>query len=156
MWAGLEKGRTFRTADDYWQSRQHFQAGLQGRLCPIQPCDLADRPRPDDNKQRIKNVINAVAKVSMKNLVKIVEGDARRAHSLKNHLCLPDRTASAEQIALRFRRDESRRGGIDFDRNLILIRQAVKKTAKRKDRYVGDPKTVSGIREIPIDADLSA
>ena len=35
------------------------------------------------------------------------------------------------------------------------MRQAAKKGLTRSERYIGDPKTVSSIRTIPIDAGLS-
>lgn len=157
FWAQLRKGRTFRTADDYWQSLANtFKRAYKDGHAKANPCDLADRPRPDDNKQRIKNVIQAVAKVSMKNLVKIVEATPEE-HRLKIIFACRTGLRQQEQIALKiFDETKAGEGGIDFDRNLILIRQAVKKARKVKDRFVGDPKTISGIREIPIDADLSA
>ena len=157
FWAQLRKGRTFRTADDYWQSLANtFKRAYKDGHAKANPCDLADRPRPDDNKQRIKNVIQAVAKVSMKNLVKIVEATPEE-HRLKIIFACRTGLRQQEQIALKiFDETKALEGGIDFERNLILIRQAVKKARKVKDRFVGDPKTVSGIREIPIDADLSA
>jgi site-specific recombinase XerC len=116
---------------------------------------LAERSRPDDTAKRIKKVIEAVAKVSFETLQKIVEHTPDE-HKLKIVFACRSGLRQSEQLALRvYNKKMPLEGGIDFDANKIYLRQAVKKGFKRSERYIGDPKTVAGIRNIPIDADLS-
>ena len=61
-----------------------------------------------------------------------------------------------EMVALKvFRKKYPLEGGIDFDSNKVYVRQAAKKGLNRSERFIGNPKTVSGIRTIPIDEGLS-
>ena len=46
-------------------------------------------------------------------------------------------------------------GGIDFNIRRIYVRTAMKKGRSRGDRYIGAPKSVAGVREVPVNADLA-
>ena len=146
----------FRTADDAWQSLSRaFALGVKRQHLLSNPCDLCERARPDDSAQRIKHIIESVAKVSMETLSKIVE-HTPDCDKLKIIFACRTGVRQGEMLALKiFNKKKPLEGGIDFDANKIMIRQAVKKGRKRSDRFIGDPKTVSGIRTIPIGADLS-
>ena len=60
-----------------------------------------------------------------------------------------------EMIALKvYRQKYPLEGGIDFDKAKIYIRTAMKHALRRQDRYIGDPKSLAGFRNIPIDQEL--
>ena len=147
---------SFRTADDTWQSLSRcFQLAFKREYITSNPCLLCERSRPDDQAQRIKKIISSVAKVSFETLQKIVEHTPDE-HKLKIIFACRSGLRQSEQIALRvYDKKQPLEGGIDFNANKIYLRQAAKKGLTRGERYIGDPKTVAGIRNIPIDADLS-
>ncbi|HIF59967.1 MAG TPA: hypothetical protein EYQ26_10850, partial [Rhodospirillales bacterium] len=77
-------------------------------------------------------------------------------HKLKIVFACRTGIRQGEMLALKiFDKKKPLEGGIDFASNKVLIRKAAKQGLKRSDRYIGDPKSVSGIRTIPIDAGLS-
>jgi integrase len=156
VWKAMRAKTAFRTADDRWLDLSRaFHLGFQRQFIEGNPCDLAERSRPDDTAKRIKNVIESVAKVSFETLQKIVEHTPDE-HKLKIVFACRSGLRQSEQIALRvYDKKQPLEGGIDFNANKIYLRQAAKKGLTRGERYIGDPKTVAGIRNIPIDADLS-
>jgi integrase len=157
-WKSLRSNHTaFRTADDAWQSLSRcFRLSFKRGYILINPCDLCERARPDDSAERIKHIIESVAKVSMETLSKIVEHTPDE-HKLKIVFACRSGLRQGETVALKiYDKKVPLQGGIDFDANKIIVRQAAKKGEKRSDRFIGDPKTVSGIRTIPIDPDFSA
>ena len=147
---------SFRSADDAWQSlSRSFSLIVKREFIKSNPCDLLERSRPDETAKRIKKVIESVAKVSMETLRSIIEHTPDE-HKLKIVFACRSGLRQSEQIALRvYDKKQPLEGGIDFDANKIYLRQAAKKGLTRGERYIGDPKTVAGIRNIPIDADLS-
>jgi integrase len=156
-WVSLRSSvPTFRTADDRWQDLSRaFYMGFQRQFIGGNPCDLAERKRPDDAADRIKKVISSVAKVSMETLQTILD-HAPEQDKIKIMFACRTGLRQGETVALKiYRKNDPNAGGIDFGANKIYVRQAAKKGLTRSDRYIGNPKSVSGIRTIPIDAGLS-
>jgi len=156
VWKALRAKGAFRTADDRWLDlRRAFHLGFQRQLIKGNPCDLAERSRPDDSAKRIQKVIEGVAKVSLETLQTILD-HTPDVDKLKILFSARTGLRQGEMVALKiYRKKFPLEGGIDFDTNKIYVRQAAKKGLTRSKRYIGDPKTVSSIRTIPIDAGLS-
>ena len=146
---------SFRSADDAWQALSRcLSLAYKREHISHNPCDLVERSRPDDSAKRIKKIIESVAKVSMETLQTIINHTPEE-HKLKIMFACRTGLRQAEQIALKvYDKKKPLEGGIDFAAHRIMVRQAAKKAAKRSERFIGDPKTASGIRQIPIDADL--
>ncbi len=156
VWKAMRAKASFRTADDRWLDLSRaFHLGFQRQLIKGNPCDLAERSRPDDSAKRIKNVIESVAKVSIETLRAILD-HAPDDDKLKIMFACRTGLRQGEMVALKvYRKKFPLEGGIDFDNNKVYVRQAAKKGLTRSERFIGNPKTVSGIRTIPIDAGLS-
>jgi integrase len=156
VWKALRARGAFRTADDRWLDLSRaFHLGFQRQFIKGNPCDLAERSRPDDTAKRIQKVIEGVAKVSLDTLQTILN-HTPDDDKLKILFACRTGLRQGETVALKiYRKKFPLEGGIDFDNNKIYVRQAAKKGLTSSERYIGDPKTVSGIRTIPIDAGLS-
>ncbi len=156
LWPVIRARGAFRSADDCWQRLSRaFALAFKRRYIAGNPCDLVERDRPDDTKERIKSVISKCAKVNFTTLKQIV--DATPAEDkLKIIFAARSGLRQAEQIALKvYKASKPLEGGIDFDKGKIYIRRAMKKGLKRSERFIGDPKTVESIRTVSIDPDLA-
>ena len=155
-WISLRSTNSFRTADDRWQDLSRaFHLGFQRQNVKGNPCLLAERSRPNDAAARIKKVISSVAKVSIETLQTIFDHTAEK-DKLKIIFACRTGLRQGETVALKiFSKKDPLAGGIDFDANKIYVRQAAKKGLTSSERFIGDPKTVSGIRTIPISSGFS-
>jgi integrase len=155
-WKVMRSNNAFRTADDRWLDLSRaFHLGFQRQFIKGNPCDLAERSRPDDSAARIKKVIEGVAKVSLDTLQTILN-HTPDDDKLKILFACRTGLRQGETVALKiYRKKYPLEGGIDFDANKIYVRQAAKKGLTRSERFIGDPKTVSGIRTIPISSGFS-
>jgi integrase len=156
VWKAMRAKASFRTADDRWLDlNRAFHLGFQRQLIKGNPCDLAERSRPDETEKRIQKVIKSVAKISIDTLRAILD-HASDDDKLKIMFACRTGLRQGEMVALKvFRKKYPLEGGIDFDSNKVYVRQAAKKGLNRSERFIGNPKTVSGIRTIPIDEGLS-
>ena len=118
------------------------------------PCEIAEITPPNFDEEKIKRTIPACAKVQFSTLEKIVQHC-----SLEDRLKIifADRTGirQEEMIALKvYRQKHPLEGGIDFDNYKIHVCTAMKHALRRQDCYIGDPKSMAGFRNIPIDQEL--
>ena len=59
-------------------------------------------------------------------------------------------------IALKiYKKSQPLEGGIDFEKNIIHVRKALKQGRTGAEYYIGTPKSTAGIRNVPISPELS-
>ena len=128
VWKALRAKGAFRTADDRWLDlRRAFHLGFQRQLIKGNPCDLAERSRPDDSAKRIQKVIEGVAKVSLETLQTILN-HTPDVDKLKILFSARTGLRQGEMVALKiYRKKFPLEGGID----LILIKSMCAKQRKR-------------------------
>ena len=128
VWKALRAKGAFRTADDRWLDlRRAFHLGFQHQLIKGNPCDLAERSRPDDSAKRIQKVIEGVAKVSLETLQTILN-HTPDIDKLKILFSARTGLRQGEMVALKiYRKKFPLEGGID----LILIKSMCAKQRKR-------------------------
>jgi integrase len=155
-WAELRRGVAFRTSDDRYQRlKSALKLAVKRGYLKSNPSELCEISRPDLTEERILKTIAKVAKVSWDTLDLIVKHTAQKDR-LKVILTVRAGLRAQELIALKiYKKTQPLEGGIDFETNIIHVRKALKKGRTRGEYYIGSPKSTSGIRNIPIDPDLS-
>ena len=154
-WLVMRKKVVFRTCDDRYQRlKSALTLTVKRGYLKANPCELTEIVRPDLTEERILKTIAKVAKVSWDTLEKIVQHCAPEDR-LKIIFAARTGIRQGEQIALKvYRQKHPLEGGIDFDNYKIHVRTAMKHALRRQDRYIGDPKSMAGFRNIPIDQEL--
>jgi len=155
-WAELRKKVAFRTCDDRYQRlKGALKLAVKRGYLKSNPSELCEISRPDLTEERILKTIEKVAKVSWDTLDLIVKHTAPKDR-LKVILTVRAGLRAQELIALKiYKKTQPLEGGIDFETNIIHVRKALKQGRTRGEYYIGSPKSTSGIRNVPIDPDLS-
>jgi integrase len=155
-WAELRKGVGFRTCDDRYQRlKSALKLAVKRGYLKSNPSELAEIARPDLTEERIMKTIEKVAKVSWDTLNLIVKNTPEKDR-LKIILTVQSGMRAQEVIALKiYKKSQPLEGGIDFEKNIIHVRKALKRGRTRAEDYIGPPKSKAGIRNIPISPELS-
>ena len=131
--------------------KQAIRLSFKQRYIAGNPCELAEITPPNFDEQKIKRTIAACAKVQFSTLEKIAQHCAPEDR-LKIIFAARMGRRQGEMIALKvYRQKHPLEGGIDFDNSKIHVRTAMKHGLRRQDRCIGDPKSLAGFRNIPID-----
>ena len=155
VWKLLRKSFASSTSSDRFLTfKQAILLSFKNGYIAGNPCELAEITSPNFDEEKIKRTIAACAKVQFSTLEKIVQHCAPEDR-LKIIFAARTGMRQGEMIALKvYRQKHPLEGGIDFDKSKIYIRTAMKHSLRRQDRYIGDPKSLAGFRNIPIDQEL--
>ena len=155
VWKGLRTLVAAQTADDRFSTfKQAIRLSFKQHYIAGNPCELAEITLPNFDEEKIKWTIAACAKVQFSTLEKIVQ-HCTPEDRLKIIFAARTGIRQGEQIALKvYRQKHPLEGGIDFDKVKIYIRTAMKHALRRQNRYIGDPKSMAGFRNIHIDQEL--
>ena len=117
------------------------------------------RPRvilPNIRELQKESFRNSIAKVAPENIQKILNAIPTMPEKLTVMFACQTGLRASEQVMIRIydpKRPEL--GGIDFANNSVWVEQALKRGETPKENYVGEPKSKSGIRRVPISSELS-
>ena len=156
FWLELKRHNSSITALNRFSSfRQMLQFCVKKRQLEINVCTLAEIKRPNRKAVWDRKVKKAVAKVNPDNLQLILDRVAPQ-HQLKVLFALETGLRIGEQVAVKiYDPKKPEIGGIDFENNVVHVEQALKKGDTHATNFIGDPKSLKGIRQVPITPALS-
>ena len=135
--------------------RQMMFYCVKKKQIPSNPCSKAEIETPKRQEIWERQVDRGVAKVSPENLQRILDHVAPE-HQLKVLFALETGLRISEQVAIKiFDPKRVAEGGIDFKKNTVHVTRALKMGETYSGSYIGEPKSKSGRRVIPVDPHLS-
>jgi integrase len=111
---------------------------------------------PSKKKRWVEKLSEDVQKVAPDTIQKIMAAIPDLKPRLTIFTAAKTGLRAGEQCVIRiYEKKHHKLGGIDFENNCIWVQQAMKRGAKKSENFIGEPKSPTSKRRVPIGPDLS-